>query len=129
MIPSDSNGGAPAQPDLFGEPPPAPRPVHDPKQFLHNQLVKLGDMLGDGLGDEPDGAWIKKEYRAVLKALGYGPPRRNSSASINSRVARFLENNRCECGGALRQTRKGAMRVTCGSCCNTYQLKVGKPKP
>ena len=128
MIPIDSRGGAPAQPDLFREPPAPARPVRDPRESLHNQLVKLGDMLGDGLGDEPDGAWIKREYRAVAKALGYGPPRRNNTALINSRVAQFLENNRCDCGGALRQTRKGAMRVVCGSCCNTYQLKAAKPR-
>lgn len=128
MKTTTSNGAAPAQPDLFGEPPPAPRADRDPKGHLHNQLVKLGDMLGDGLGDEPDGAWIKREYRQVAKALGYGPPRRNNSASINAAMAKYLESNRCGCGGSLSQTRTGSMRVVCGSCSKTTQLKWTKPK-
>lgn len=38
--------------------------------FLLNQLVKLGDMMGDGLHHEPDGKWIEKEYRKIAKQLG-----------------------------------------------------------
>ncbi len=34
---------------------------------LHQQLIKLGDMMGDGLHHEDP--WISREYRKVLKAL------------------------------------------------------------
>lgn len=37
------------------------------KAHLHRQLVKLGDMMGDGLHLEPDGKWISKEYKQGAK--------------------------------------------------------------
>ena len=40
---------------------------------LHQQLIRLGDMIGDGLHLEPDGKWIEKEYRSVAIALGLKP--------------------------------------------------------
>ncbi|KNX80647.1 hypothetical protein DA83_16080 [Pseudomonas sp. 250J] len=98
----------------------------DPKRKGRKDLIKLGDMIGDGLADEPDGAWIRRDYKRVAKALGHGMPRRNNSAAINAAVARFLEGNKCPCGGPLKQTRSGALRVMCGSCCRTIQLKATK---
>ncbi len=83
-------------------------------------------MIGDGLADEPDGAWIKAEYRRVAKALGYTMPRRNNAAAINEGVRLYLERNNCACGGVLKQTRPGSMRVVCGACCKTFQLKPAK---
>lgn len=74
-------------------------------------MIKLDDMLGDGMGDEPDGARIKPEYRAVCKALGYvtpTKPRRNNAAVTNASVAKYVETARCECGGTLIQTRSGS---------------------
>lgn len=62
------------QSDLFEEHKPAL--PDDEKAELHRQLVKLGDMLGDGMGDERGGAWIKKDYRRVMKALGYDQPQK-----------------------------------------------------
>ncbi|WP_426237396.1 hypothetical protein [Pseudomonas sp. TWP3-2] len=112
------------QSDLFEELKPVP--PEDPKARLHNDLIKLGDMLGDGLGHEPDGKWIGQEYRRVAKALGYGPPRRNNGAAINARVSSYLETARCECGGLLKQKRSGSMRVFCTACCKNYQLKTSK---
>jgi|GEM_PF-732798 len=116
------------QSDLFEELKPT-TPV-DPKAHLHNQLIKLGDMLGDGLGHEADEKWIGQEYRRVAKALGYGPPRRHNGAAINVAVSKYLETARCDCGGLLKQTRSGAMRVFCTSCCRNYRLKTAKkPRP
>ena len=37
--------------------------------YLYRQLVKLGDMMGDGLHHEPDGKWIEKEYNKICKVL------------------------------------------------------------
>ncbi|GKT37495.1 hypothetical protein ADUPG1_003433, partial [Aduncisulcus paluster] len=51
------------------------------EKHLHNQLIKLGDMLGDGDCDP----WVEKEYVRVLKALGIGPkPKKRNSAQINA---------------------------------------------
>lgn len=112
------------QSDLFEslKPPPAP----DPSAELHRQLVRLGDMIGDGMADEPDGTWIRKEYRQVCKELGYGHPRRNNGAAIDIAVAKHLETARCECGGRFKQSRSGSMRVHCAACTKRYQLKVRK---
>jgi hypothetical protein len=86
-------------------------------------------MIGDGMADEPDGAWIKKEYRQVCKALGYvtARPRRNSGPAINAAVAKCLDTARCACGGQLVQTRSGARRAECVACRKRYQLKAAKP--
>lgn len=114
------------QPDLFDTPASAPQPRDDRTAHLHNQLVKLGDMLGDGMGHEPDEKWIGKEYRRVAKALGYGPPRRNRGPAINVAVSKYMETARCDCGGLFKQTRSGSMRVYCTACCKKYRLKPSK---
>jgi hypothetical protein len=116
------------QSDLFEEH--KPTPPEDPNKYLYDQLIKLGDMLGDGLGHEPGEEWIAQDYRRVCKALGLTRPRRNNGAAINVAVSKYLETNRCECGGLLKQTRSGAMRVFCTSCCRNYRLKTAKkPRP
>ncbi|QIB09015.1 Zn-dependent oligopeptidase (plasmid) [Pseudomonas fluorescens] len=114
------------QADLFEEH--KPKPPEDPKAGLYRQLVQLGDMLGDGLGHEPDEAWIKTEYRRVCKALGITAPRRNNNAAINTLVAKHLETARCECGGQFKQNRSGSMRVFCTACCANYRLKIIKKR-
>lgn len=113
-------------PDLF------PDSLADDEAFkqariksLQHDLIKLGDMLGDGLGDEPGGEWIGREYRAVVKALGLLPPRRRNVAGTNARVAEALQRMPCpECGGLLQQTRSGSLRAKCPACAKTYQLST-----
>jgi len=39
----------------------------DQRKTLQRQLIKLGDMMGDGLHHESP--WIAKEYRKVAKRL------------------------------------------------------------
>lgn len=34
---------------------------------LYEQLVKLGDLMGDGLHLEPDGKWIEDEYKRIIR--------------------------------------------------------------
>lgn len=89
-----------------------------PKDALHRQLIKLGDMLGDG-DCEP---WVAKEYAKTLKALGIGPKRRNNSKIINAMMQERVKAVKCDCGGELKQTRKGAMIAACTECGNRYRL-------
>jgi len=93
------------------------------KSHLHRQLVKLGDMMGDGLHHEPDGKWIEVEYRRVLKALGMLPKRKNNSEAINQQMSQRVKDVRCgKCQGELKQTRSGSKRAFCVSCNSKWQL-------
>lgn len=86
------------------------------KARLHKDLIKLGDMMGDGLHEEPDGKWIVREYRKTMRALGLMPtkPRKNNSAAINERMKQRVKEVCCEkCGGTLKQTRSGSKRAVC----------------
>lgn len=97
------------------------------KERLHAQLVKLGDMMGDGLHHEPDGKWIEKEYRAVAKALGLLPKRKSNAAAINKALADALTKVACsKCGGQLKQTKSGALRASCVKCGERFQFKRTK---
>lgn len=93
------------------------------KDHLHNQLIRLGDMMGDGLHHEPDGKWIAAEYRRTLKALGMMPKRSNNSEVINERMRqRVLDETCAKCNGKLQQTRSGSKRAACQSCGVKWQL-------
>lgn len=100
------------------------------KDGLHSQLVRLGDMMGDGQHLERGGGWITKDYKRVCKALGYtmpSKPRVNRSEAINKAVAANLAVNPCsKCGGVLKQTRSGALRAVCTGCGSKFQLRPSK---
>lgn len=90
---------------------------------LHASLVKLGDMMGDGLHHEPEGKRIAREYALIAKALGYGPKRRKNSEAINVAMAGILAKALCsKCSGALKQTKSGALRAVCVSCGARFQF-------
>ncbi len=93
------------------------------KKHLHNQLIKLGDMLGDGLHNEPGGKWISKEYKATLKALGLSPKKQNNSSAIDARMTERVNTVKCgKCNSQLKQTRSGSKRAVCESCGAKWQL-------
>lgn len=95
------------------------------RRHLSNQLIKLGDMMGDGLHLESDGKWISKEYTRVAKALGYIPKADRSGRikAINSQMVNRVADVKCQkCSGELRQTRSGAKRAKCQSCGALFQL-------
>lgn len=95
----------------------------DTKDRLNRRLVRLGDMMGDGLHHEPDGKWIEKEYKSVLRSLGIGPKRRNRAGIINENMERRIKDAKCgKCEGRLKQTRSGSMRASCLDCGSIFQL-------
>lgn len=97
---------------------------------LYAQLIKLGDMMGDGLHHEPGGKWIEKEYGKILRLLDLIP--KKDYTARNEKVAKWCVGKTCDkCGGGLKQTRSGSNRVICTECKTKYQLttkKNGKAK-
>ena len=99
------------------------QPESEATSRLHNQLIKLGDMMGDGQHHEPDGKWIEREYRKVCKALGIIKNRPRRTDEINNRMAQRVADVSCgKCGGTLKQTRSGSKRSICQSCGAKWQL-------
>lgn len=97
--------------------------------YLYNQLVHLGDMMGDGMHLEPGGKWISREYNLILKRLGLLPKkkrRKKTKAEIdflNQKMQTALMGHRClECEGNLTQTRSGSLRARCDDCGLKYQI-------
>lgn len=100
------------------------------REFLSNQLIKLGDMMGDGLHHEADGKWISAEYRRISKLLypeEFKRKREQKTKRINERIAELLENRKCDkCGGELKQSRSGSKVINCTSCPARYKLSKAK---
>lgn len=100
-------------------------------KYLSNQLIKLGDMMGDGMHHEPDGKWISAEYRKISKLLypeEFKEKRRQKSDKINERIAELLTTTKCKCGGTLKQSRSGSRIIRCTeNLCNS-QYKLGKAR-
>jgi len=94
------------------------------KEYLHRQLVKLDDMIGDGLHLEPDGKWISRDYNRIARSLGYlkQSPRGSNIEEINSAMSKRVAEAICDkCGGKLTQTRSGSMKAIC-ECGEKYTL-------
>lgn len=73
------------------------------KTFLYQQLIGLGDMMGDGLHHESDGKWIQK--------------------NINDLMLERINIIKCQrCQGNLKQLRSGSMRAKCEDCGARFQL-------
>lgn len=109
------------QPDLFGN-------NEDNNDYLHRQLIKLGDMMGDGLHyEEP---WIAKEYAKIAKLLmpeHFENIRKNRAASRDEKMKELLKNFKCrKCEGMVLQTRKGSKTAKCLLCNARYTATKGK---
>lgn len=109
------------QGSLFDDP---KKEVKRNDDFLYNQLVKLGDMMGDGLHHESDGKWIEKEYKAITKVLMpevFADIRKKKRDNVDKQMAELLLKNKCECGGILAQVRKGVKVSVCLLCGKKYR--------
>jgi len=94
--------------------------AQEDKTRLYDQLVKLGDMMGDSLHLEPDGKWISREYRQVLKQLGLTP--KISTDVIDKFMNERILVVKCSCGKDLKQVRKGSFVAKCTVCESRYRL-------
>lgn len=93
------------------------------REFLSNQLIKLGDMIGDGLHHEADGEWISREYSRICRILYPDMFPKKDFTQRNNAVAKWCENHKClRCEGELKQTKSGSLRVVCKSCNTKFQL-------
>lgn len=92
--------------------------------ILEDKLVRLGDMMSDGLHLEPEGKWIEKEYKETLKALGLleSVKRKNNSDKINEFMANRLKEVKCTCGSELVQSRSGSFIGKCKKCGKKFIL-------
>lgn len=94
------------------------------KDYLHRQLIKLGDMMGDGLHHEADGKWIQREYRAIAKQLfpeHYAGQSKRKNDAVNAAMIKFLAEHKCGCGGELKQVRSGSVVNQCQVCKKKYK--------
>lgn len=104
-----------------------PENVDKYRNDLHNRLIKLGDMIGDG-DHEP---WVEKEYRSTLHRLypEIKQERRAAKAAHTDKMmAELLTRKNCPCGGQLVQTRKGTVSCKCVLCNKKYKAKTVKRK-
>ena len=95
------------------------------KDFLYRQLDGLGQLIADGVADEPDGKWIRQQYRDICKTLGLTQPvkrKRKNNDKIDEFMSKRLEDVRCDCGGDLKQSRKGSLIGICKVCGKKYRL-------
>ena len=93
----------------------------DDNEFLWSQLIRLGEMLGDGDCD----AWVGREYKRVAKALGLvkNKPRKNHSSQIDEFMEKRITQVRCnKCNGELKQSRKGSFVGICTNCGAKFAL-------
>lgn len=101
-------------------------------RWLYHRLDLCGQLIAE---DDEWGAARReynREYRRIIKALRQLEPEKwkdipTESDRNNEKMAIFCKNNRCpQCGGEIKQTRSGSLRVVCLQCGRKYQLKKKK---
>lgn len=106
----------------------------DERIRLSEQLIRLGDMMGDGLHHEPGGGWINSEYKKISRLLypeiaaAEKSQRKIKNAETDQYMADFLKDKPCPncASGKLSQTRSGAKTCKCGACNKKFTLKTRK---
>lgn len=99
------------------------------------QFARLGEMIGDGLHNEPDGKWISREYKRLSELLipeikdMKSANRKLKAGKINEQVANLISKIKCKkdgCGGDLRQSRSGSKICYCKNCNARYKAVKSK---
>lgn len=92
---------------------------------LHRRLERLGDMMGNEEHHEEGGEWIEKEYKMTFYTLYPEMRPKKDFSTRDNAISKWCESNRCRrCGGELKQTKKGSLRVVCKNCKTKYQLRI-----
>lgn len=97
-------------------------------QQLWDRFCRLGEMIGDGLHNEPDGKWISKEYNRLRKILLPKDETDKEFAKLKNKnldiiMAELIKNKPCQCGGTLKQFRSGSKVAYCQTCNARYKAK------
>lgn len=101
------------------------------RERLFRQFENLGEMMGNGLHYEPDGAWISAEYRRIAKLLfpeEFAREDKMKKEILNAAIQRKIKEDRCSCGGELKQVRSGSSVVMCLNCKQKYKYKYKTKK-
>lgn len=97
-------------------------------KHLWDRFCRLGEMIGDGLADEPDGKWISREYKHLRRILipeireAEGRKRAQKNKQTDKRIEQLLIDFRCKCGDRCKQVRSGSLIVEC-ECGKRYKAK------
>ena len=104
-------------------------------QDLWDRFIRLGDMMGDGLHNEPDGRWISREYKKISKILipelkeTEKKRRLRKATAVNEAMSKKLEVDCCnKCKSKLKQVRSGSFVVKCinDECGTKYKYSAKK---
>lgn len=109
-----------------------PEQKQEHPKHLWDQFIKLGEMIGDGLHNEPGGRWISRDYKRLSKILVpedkemAAARRKIKSDFIDAQMKKLLDGRKCECGGEIKQKKSGVKVAYCTSCNTRYVAR--KPK-
>ena len=99
-------------------------------KHLWEQFIRLGEMIGDGLHNEPDGKWISRDYRKLSKILvpeikeAETAQRKMKNQHIDEQIKKLIEKIKSKCCNAdLTQSRSGSLIVYCSKCKGRFKAK------
>ena len=103
--------------------------MSEDNKHLWDRFCRLGEMIGDGLHREPGGSWISRDYKQLSKIL---VPKtdfekamaKKRSDSIDVQMQELLAKKPCNCGGVIKQARKGSLVAYCQLCNQRYKAKT-----
>jgi hypothetical protein len=90
------------------------------RDYLHRQLIKLGDMMGDGLHHEEP--WIAKEYTKIAKILYPEMYPRKQRKPTQSAIRTLRQ---CDCGNkgwTFERHPPDGVRFSCKQCSRKSEI-------
>lgn len=102
--------------------------------FLYRQLDTCGQILAEWDDDKPP-TYYNREYKRIMKRLEKLEPdkwdfpcfQKRDYTKRNENIEKFCSEHQCpKCGGKIKQTRSGSLRVVCVECGTKFQVKTKK---